>query len=168
MKRNRAIYGVIIGLFSFSVELFPYIFGLDAMINIAWVSVLITVFTVALVIYLGVRLRKQNGGYFTFNEAYQNLMVMAAIAVGVSAIFAVLLYQVIDPDLGPAIVRAMTNHPTNGVTQEQINRTLAMLVYSNPASFVRVLLSGLSELAGAALMNIIIAVIMKEEPKRVR
>jgi len=102
MNQKAIIYGVIGGLISVAISLLIYLFN-PMLFADWWVGLVGFPFTIAILLVLGFAIRKENGGYLKFGEAFLNMLVTGVIMTVISVLFNILLFNVIDPEL-PAIL----------------------------------------------------------------
>jgi len=90
-------YGVIIGVVGIAMQAILYSISVKLMLGDG--SVVAALIALGLYIYFGLKARKDNGGYFTFGEAFKSIMTMILIAGVLSSTFQAILYKVIDPSI---------------------------------------------------------------------
>lgn len=145
-----------------------FFLGPGMMLKFSWVAYIFSVSGILMTLYFGMQLRRQNGGYFTYGQAFHNLMTLSAIEIGVNMFIMVLLYQVIAPDFAEAVAEELSRQAT-GFAEDQVSATMAsmsVLVYSNPSSMIGTLVGGVLSLFGAIMLNSILSMILREEPSR--
>lgn len=165
--QSKIKYGVILGLVQAASGLLLYILGAEAMLKVSWLDYVFGFGGICLTLYFGIRLRRKQGGYFTYGQAFGNLMTLSTIEVGLNMIIMLLLYQVIDPDFGEAVAAELARQAA-GFSENQVQATMAVLVYSNPAALTGVFVSAITGLLGSVFLNLILALIVREEPITVR
>jgi len=65
-------YGVILGLVNSVLSGILYAMGLEVMMSpLAYIQIVVSI---GLFVYFGIQCRKENGGYFTFGEAFKTII----------------------------------------------------------------------------------------------
>lgn len=99
---NSAIkYGAIMGLVGVGYSTVLYMLGPEVMMgSMSYVGLVITI---GLFVYFGFQLRKDNGGFITFGEAFKGAFVMILVSGAINIMFSALLFNVIDPELADVV-----------------------------------------------------------------
>src|SRR5215204_5405049 len=99
LTSNAIKHGVILGVISIVLTLVYYVvdYTLLATIKIALLSLLIFL---GYGIYAGIGYRKEIGGFISFKNAFLHGFIVFALSAFISTIFNILLYTVVDPELG--------------------------------------------------------------------
>ncbi|MGB0525605.1 MAG: DUF4199 domain-containing protein [Flammeovirgaceae bacterium] len=93
-------YGVICAAASIVLSTILYVIGPEVFIDVGgWLSLVI----IGLYVYFGLELRKENGGYFTFGQAFKSLFTMMIVSGVISTVYRWLLFNVFDTNLGANI-----------------------------------------------------------------
>ncbi|GEM_PF-4406763 len=93
---NLYQYTIVVAFIGLGLNSFAYTAGIKVMME---AGLFIKVILASLTIYFTLRLRDENGGYFSFQEAFRTIFIIG-ICYGVGeAIFTFVLYNFIDPDL---------------------------------------------------------------------
>ena len=91
------IYGAIVGFVGILLSVILYFLNLTTESWVQWVSLVVTL---AVMVYCLVAYRKEYlGGYASFGQIYLMALVIGIISTILGALFAYLLYAVIDPEL---------------------------------------------------------------------
>lgn len=116
---------------------------------------------------VGVKYRNHVGGFLSFGQAYGAIFLMVLIAILVSTVFSIILYQVIDPDLGQRLMQITLDTTEQmmrrfGAPEDQIQESIANMSstnsYSLPNQLKGVFFVGV---IGNALVSLILAAIAK-------
>lgn len=162
---SKINYGVILGMISAASAIVVYLLGPEAMTEMSWVTYPFTILSIGLLIYFGIRLRNENGGYFTFGQAYGNLMVMSVVSALVSGVVSLVLFVLIDSDFGESYLELLREQMYNqGLDEEGVEMAMSFTEWMNPFSTMGVVLSIVISIIGAALLNLIFALIVKKNP----
>jgi len=92
-------YGLLIGIISIVLMVvFRIVNPLMQFTNV-WIQLLSGIITIALIVILGIEIRKNIGNYWTFGEAFKGLMSMSVFIVILGILYSFILFKFIDPDL---------------------------------------------------------------------
>lgn len=116
MNKIAIQYGVISGIATVIFSLLLYIIGLETYAN-WWLQLVGAAFVIVFMIIGGLQVRRANGGFLTYKNSFISLFVIAAISGLIAVIFNILLYNVINPDLGEA-VKDINMERTIGMMEE--------------------------------------------------
>jgi hypothetical protein len=96
---NHAIkWGAIMGVIAVAATLLLYIIDYSFLAD--WkVGIFFLLLFLGLVTYAGINYRNQVGGYLSYGKAFQHGFVTLAIGGLINIIFAIILHNVIDPEL---------------------------------------------------------------------
>ena len=124
--KNGLIIGIVITLIS---AVLYFIDPLLAFTNF-WVGILTFVVFIALMVYAGITLRKEAGGFWTFGEAFKSFLVMSLVIAVLSTAYNALLMGVIDPELpekAGVVVDGKTREMMAKITssEEQVDEIMA-------------------------------------------
>ena len=147
-----------------------YIVGVSLYSNF-WVS---SVISIGVLIYLIIalkNLRKQLGGFITFQQAFLNFVVMGLIVTVISQAINYLVLYVIDPSFGQAVTDAIIektigfmekfNTPDDAIEQAIIGMEDE---FSNQSSFIGLLKNISKGVLFYAVVGVIVAAIIKRKP----
>lgn len=162
---SKINYGIILGLISAASGIVFYSLGPESMIDSSWISYIFMALGIGLTIYFGTKLRDENGGYFTFGQAYGSLMIMSIVAALISGVVSFVLYTIIDPGFGEAYLDLLREQMYNqGMTEEQIEMGMSFTKWMNPFGAIGIGASILISIIGSAFINLIFAAIIKKNP----
>ncbi len=146
-------WGLILGFLSIIYTAILYF--ADQMFNqtLGYLSILIMV----VAIFLGIKAYRDNfkGGYISYGQAVGSGVIISLYASILSAIFTILLYKLIDPDLVNKLY-SFTEQQTldKGVPEEQIEMTMKFTkIFLNPY------LMAVMAVFGGVFMGVIISLI---------
>jgi Na+/H+-dicarboxylate symporter len=127
------------------------------------------------VIYAGISYRNSIGRYISYGKAFVHGFVIMAVASLVSLIFGIVLYDVIDPELGGKLSDAIIANTEDtmrnfGAPEEQIDKTIEEMRTTMPENFtifgrIKGLLTGL--IWYAIFVAITSLIVRKNEPVEV-
>lgn len=166
--QNPAIkYGLIGGFISILLQAIFYLMGVELMAT-WWVGILILIAIITLYVVLSLRIRKDNGGFITFKEAFVRTLIMCFIAGTISTLFGLLLYHVIDPELPEKLQNAILEKTTSmmermGAPQEKIDEVVEkMNEAGNSFSVKGQIMSYFKGIIFGLIFALIMAAIMKK------
>ncbi|MCL7987374.1 DUF4199 domain-containing protein [Sphingobacterium sp. lm-10] len=176
LKKQAAIYGVILGVISFVLAIITLIIGANAsgIMTVSFVSILL-VYVVPLVItcLLAVRLRRMVGGYWDFRTALSHIFIMLAVSVVLSTVGSKIVSRVM-PSLEERAIDNMMNNSIEslesmGFPDEQIDATVEQLELQKEGLYTFSFVNLVQALAVSLIMYFILALILaaifkKEKP----
>lgn len=128
LTSNAIKHGVILGVISIVLTLVYYVvdYTLLATIKIALLSLAIFL---GYGIYAGIGYRKEIGGFISFKNAFLHGFIVFALSALVSTIFNILLYTVVDPELGQkltdvSVANAEEMMRSFGMPEDQMDEAL--------------------------------------------
>lgn len=135
----------------------------------------IFVLFIALLIVVGINIRKEIGGYWTFGEAFKSFLIISLILALTATLYNVVLMKFIDPEL-PAKAAAAIEEAQRammekfGMASEQIDEAIAKsgnMQEKLEPSFKNIFTSfGVSLALYGVLSLILSAILKKKEPVR--
>ncbi|MFC4212493.1 DUF4199 domain-containing protein [Pedobacter lithocola] len=166
-------YGFILGAVLIVISLTLYFIDPFMLYtNFAMPFIILIVF-IALLVFSGINIRKEIGGYWTFGEAFKSFLIIALILSITSVLYNVVLMKFIDPDLPAKAAAAIEDSQRAmmekfGMASEQIDEAmtkagnmeekLAPTLKNSFTSF------GVSIAMYAVLGLILAAILKKKEP----
>lgn len=122
-------YGLMVGLLSIALRMLTYIINPMSLVSIAMGIFLFIVF-IAVIIFSGFAIRKKLGGFIPYKDAILALFLVLLGSMILKEVFDFLLFNFIDPDLGPNLKETMINNTSEmmekyGAQQEQIDKQIA-------------------------------------------
>lgn len=162
---SKITYGVILGCLGGLLSIFYYILGPESMLNLSWLSYVMWAVMIGLLIFFGTKLRAENGGYFTFGQAYGALMMMIVVSTVVGSIFSFILFNVIDTEFGVAYFDLMAQQLYDqGLPEEQVEMTMEITKKMNPFKPLGLAIAALVSVVFYAVINLVLAAIIKRNP----
>ncbi|MFT5617184.1 MAG: hypothetical protein ACI85I_000400 [Arenicella sp.] len=167
---NGAVkHGLIIGLIGIAFTTLTYLMGPEAASGP--LSYVVFAVTIGLLVYFGIQGRKDNGGYFSFGEAFKYVFITAIVGTVISFVFQYVLYGIIDPSyytqVGEmALEKIGEMYESMGMDQEQIDAAMEQAKGSMGYSIKNVLIGlGGTSVFYAVVAAIIGAIIKKQNPE---
>jgi hypothetical protein len=168
MNSKTLQYGLMMGAIQIVIALGFYAAGPEMMAGFLATSVSLLV-TIGGIVFFAIKARTDNGGYFTFKEAFVATFVIGFTAAVVNSIFNYVLYNFIDPSLAAqiqeiALKTVESTMRSMGADEAAIAEGIAQAAKEDPSITIGKTLMGLGMGAGfGAVMSAIIAAIIKKE-----
>ncbi len=89
-------YGLIVGFIGIILTTMSYALGAGFMAT-WWVGILTLIALIVMYVILSLRIRKDEGGYISFKDAFVKIFLMCLLAGMLNSLFTMLLFNVIDP-----------------------------------------------------------------------
>lgn len=99
MQSNAIKHGLILGAITIVITLAIYAIDYTMMVSLKFALFSFLIF-LGYGIYAGISFRKEIGGFISFKNAFLHGFILFALSALISTIFNILLYTVIDPELG--------------------------------------------------------------------
>lgn len=149
---NAVKHGLIVGVISIMLTIVAYATSLSFMGSFKFVGLMFAVY-IGYVIYAGISYRNSIGRYISYGRAFVHGFIIMAVASLVSLIFGIVLYDVIDPELGGKLSDAIILNTEDtmrsfGAPEDQIDKTIEEMRRTMPENFtvfgrIKGLLTGL-------------------------
>jgi hypothetical protein len=160
-------YGLIVAAISSGYYLIAYLFNEDLFANMG-MGLAIMLSSFIILILSVAALKKQQGGYITFKDAASVFTFSWIINAAVSIVVTILLFHVIDPELG-ARVKEMTIETTIGMMerfgtpQEAMDEAIAKIEETDQFSIGKIFQGNLMSIVFALILGLIVAAFFKKE-----
>jgi hypothetical protein len=135
---------------------------------------LMFVIAIALLVILGLDVRRNIGGYWNFGQAFLSLMIIAVISVFIGILLNFILFKFVDPALPSKVNEALQDKITQtlqnaGLDQDKIDQSTKQFTDgSSLANLQPTFINELKSFGGAivlyAILNLIIAACIKKNP----
>ena len=128
MKFTPVNSGLLAGAINLILFLVLYIIGPQAF-GSTWTGILLVLYSLGILIWLGFQGRKENGGYFTWFEAFKFLLIVGVIFQLASTLTNFLFFNVLDPDFmiqvkDITIEKSVAMFEGFGMTEGQIDKAV--------------------------------------------
>ncbi len=128
MKFTAINSGILAAVINLVILLIMYAIG-PATFGSTWTGILMMVYSCAILIFLGLKGRKENGGFFTWFEAFKYLLIVTAIFMVGSTVCNMVLFNLIDPDFMVkvkeiTIEKTVTMMEGFGLSESQLDETV--------------------------------------------
>lgn len=140
-KKFGTRFGIYMGIIGVLYSVIIWAIDESLFIKLWWLSLLLFLVALGLFVAAQVQTKKALGGYASFREVFSAFMIGAIVYMLISTAFGLLLFQVIDPDLGPrikeqTIVFTMERLENMGLPDEALDEQLAKLEEQDQYSVV--------------------------------
>ncbi len=102
-KKFGTRFGIYMGIIGVLYSVIIWAIDEALFIELWWLSILLFLVALGFFVAAQVQTKKALGGYASFREVFSAFMIGAIVYMAISTIFGLLLFQIIDPDLGPRI-----------------------------------------------------------------
>jgi hypothetical protein len=167
IKKNGITYGITLGVILALITATIYAIDLKLFVS-GWIGGLTFVIYVTIGILLLSKTKKDINGFFSFKDAFTTFFIATVIALLISTLFSVLLFNVIDPGaketLSDLLVKYMAETLQKfGTPASAINEALAKMKESNPFSIGEQLKALVFSLVGYSILGLILAAFFKSK-----
>lgn len=143
-----------------------------ALLGNMWIGVLSMAIYIGLVIWTGISYRNEVGGFLSYGKAFQYTMVLVVVSVLLTTAFGILLYGVINPDLGPMVADVMSQGQEDmmrsmGTPESAIDQQMAKARVDNAERFTiggQLLGAVYLTIAGTVLALLTSLIVRKNQP----
>jgi hypothetical protein len=170
MDQKAIKYGVVGGLISVAISLIIYLIN-PMLFAEWWVGLIGLPISIAILLALCFEIRKENGGFLKFGDAFLNMLIAGVIMTALSVLFTIVLFNVIDPEL-PAVLTDQVLQNTAemmsnfGMPEAQLEEAMQQTAEGMESAYsVGKLLLGI--IWGAvwyAVLSLILGLIVKRNP----
>ena len=170
VKKYGIKHGLIIAAIAVGYYLIAYLFNEQLFVN-WWIGISIMVVYFIILIMSVVSVKKEQGGYIEFKDAFSVFTLSWIVNTAITFVFTILLFHVIDTELGARIID-MTIETTVGfmekmnVPEEALDEAITKIEEGDNYSIGGIVKGNLMGIVFAAVMGLIVAAFMKK-PKPV-
>lgn len=170
IKKNGITFGIITGVISILITSFIYLVDIK-LFTAWWLGIISIVIYLIIGIYLLIKTRKELGGVFSFKEAFTTYFVSAIIGIGISVIFNVLLFNVIDPSLKDTVQELSIESAVNmmkkfGTPTSEIKKAVESMSQTNQFEAINQIKGAAFSIIFSSIFGLLLAAIFKSKPKQ--
>ncbi len=137
--KNAIKQGGILGAIAIALTTIFYVVSISFMGSLKFVLLVFAVY-IGYVIYSGIDYRKNTGGYLGYGQAFTHGFILLAVAGFAGLLFGLLLYQVIDTELGEKITEAIITNTQDsmrnfGAPEDSIEVQISKMREEMPTNF---------------------------------
>ena len=168
IKNTGIKFGLILAGIQILFYIVAYAINLELLVNpfigLAMMLIALTVFVLAIF-----QARKSLNDVIDFKGAFTTFFLTAVIGFGLTSLFNVLLFNVIDPELiglvkEMSLDAAVQNMKKFGASAADINAMVEQMSANNPYSFSQQMKGFVFTLAISSIVGVILALILKRQP----
>jgi Protein of unknown function (DUF4199) len=132
-------FGAILGIISIVIFILFYVVDLSFMASFKFLG-LVLIIGLGTVIYAGINYRSEIGGYLPYGQAFLHGIIVLAVSGLVSALFNIVMFTIIDPDLGSRLVDAIAENVESmmrnfGAPDAAIDEAIDKMKAEGPANY---------------------------------
>jgi hypothetical protein len=166
IKKNGITYGIILGVILALTTATLYAIDLKLFVS-GWIGAFTFVISVVVGILLLVKTKKDNG-FLSFKDAFTTYFIAVLVALLISTIFSVLLFNVIDPEAKETINEHLMKYMAEtlqkfGTPASAINEALTKMKEDNPFSTFQQLKGLVFSIVGYSILGLILAAFFKSK-----
>jgi hypothetical protein len=168
---NAVKHGLIIGVIAVVLRIIAYATSLAFMGSLKFLGLVFLIY-IGYLIYAGIKYRNSIGGYISYSRAFAHGFIVAVLGGIVGFVFDIVLYDIIDPELGANLSQAILANTEDtmrslGMPEDAMEETLADMRKDLPEGFTLVgrlekFATGLIWFAAIVLLTSL--VVRKNEP----
>ena len=167
IKKNGVTYGIILGVILALITATMYAIDLKLFVS-GWIGASTFAIYLIIGIVLLINTKKELNGFFSFKDAFTTFFITTVIALLISTIFSVILFNVIDPGaketIGEYLVKYMAETLRKfGTPASSINEALAKIKETSPFSAIEQLKGFVFSLALYSILGLILAAFFKSK-----
>ena len=132
-------HGIILGVCSMLIVIICYVIDFSFMVTFKFIGIILVI-GLGYVIYAGINYRNETGGFISYGKAFQHGLVILAISGLINTAFNILLYHVVDTELGQKMTDAIIHNTEEmmagfGTPQDRIDQTIEGMKTDMPGQF---------------------------------
>ncbi|MFP9113565.1 DUF4199 domain-containing protein [Flavobacterium sp. RHBU_3] len=167
VKKNGITFGLVIGGISVVLLTLMYAIDLKLFVNM-WIGILTFFVNLAIGIYAIAKVKKAQGGYASFKEAFTTYFIVMLIGAGIYSIYTFFIFNVIDPDIKPVVTEHVVETTAKmmqgmGAKTADITKTLNEIRKADSFSIVALAKSYIWGLIMHIIIALIVAAVMKKQ-----
>ncbi len=161
-----AKYGLFLGLFMIVVTVIFYVINIELLAK-WWLGIILFLVIIGVGIASSIKARKLLNGFISFKGAFSSYFTTVVVAVLLSSIFSIILFNVIDPEASDIIKERIIETSTQmmenfGAPQTEIDKAVAQMQEQNQFSVVSQLKSLAWQFLFYAIIGLIVALAIKK------
>ncbi len=166
VKKYGIKFGLMVAAVSVGYTLIAYLFNEQLFVN-WWMGIIILVVNFVLLLMSVISLKKEQGGFIEFKDAFSVFTLSWIVNAGISIVFTILLFNVIDTELSTRVVD-MSIEATVSILekfnspQEGIDEAIAKIQEQDNYSIVGIVKGNLLGIVFASILGLIVAAFMKK------
>ncbi|MBK0371192.1 DUF4199 domain-containing protein [Flavobacterium agrisoli] len=164
VKKNGITFGVIMGVVS--ALLTSAIYAIDLKLFTSWWLGIVTILFYIVIAIVLLNKTKKEIGFFSYKDAFTTYFISALVAVIITTLFNILLFNVIDPGAKDTLNEIVVKYTVEMMQKfnapaASINETIAKMKDNDQYSVGNLLKGAASNLVISAIFGLIMAAIFK-------
>lgn len=160
-------YGIYLGVFLVLFTVLAYVIDLGLMAKL-WVGILLFIIILTFGIISASKSKKLLGAYISFKDAFSSYFITIAIAIIISTVVSILLFNIIDPEAAEIVKEKIIESSTQmmekfGAPQAEIDKAVAKMQQQNQFAIGSLLKSLAYQLIFYSVIGLIVALVMKKK-----
>ena len=170
IKKNGITFGIIGGIISIAITLYAYLIDLTIFGSL-WLLLFVVILYVVINIVLLSKTKKELNNNFSFKEAFTTFFISMVISVGMSVVFNIILFNVIDLELAEKVKQVAMESTSNlmkkfGAPTSEIIKAVKEIEQSDNYSVGKQIQGLFMNIVVSSIFGLIFAAIFKSKPKQ--
>ncbi|OIV43979.1 DUF4199 domain-containing protein [Flavobacterium johnsoniae] len=166
IKKNGVTYGITLGIILALITATIYAVDLKLFVS-GWIGGLSFVIYLVVGILLLTKTKKEIG-FFSFKDAFTTFFITTIIAIAISTLFSIVLFNVIDPEAKETVNQLLIKYMAEtlqkfGTPASAINEALAKMKENSPFSTLEQLKALVFSIVGYSILGLILAAFFKSK-----
>lgn len=167
IKKNGVTYGITLGIILALITAAMYAIDLKLFVS-GWVGGLTFVLYLIIGILLLVKTKKEINGFFSFKDAFTTFFITTIIALAISTLFSIILFNVVDPGAKDTVNELLIKYMAEtlqkfGTPASAVNEALAKMKENSPFSTIEQLKALIFSIVGYSILGLILAAFFKSK-----
>lgn len=167
IKQSSTQYGLILGGILSLITILMYTLNAELFTK-WWIGILTIILVIAMGIVATARAKGLLGGFMTFKEAFTAYFITIAIGLAISTVVGILIFTVIDPDMGTYLNEQMVEMQRGfmekfNMPEAEMEKALADLESVDNFSLINQVKSYFFGVIFQAVIGLLIALIFKRK-----
>ena len=168
LKSIAINYGTYLSIILVLFTVIGYAFKLDLLVNYWFMLLILPIAIIAFGIVSSAKAKSLLGGFISFKKAFTAYFIPVAMAVVISTIFSVILFNFIDPDAAEQlkeilITKTQSFMESMGAPQSEIDKNTNLMLEQDTFAVSTQLRSLAQSLIFFIVIGLIVALIMKKK-----
>lgn len=166
IKRNGVTYGIILGVILALITATIYAVDLKLFVS-GWIGGLSFIIYLVVGILLLTKTKKEIG-FFSFKDAFTTFFITTIIALAISTLFSIVLFNVIDPEAKETVNQLLIKYMAEtlqkfGTPAAAINEALTKMKENSPFSALEQVKALVFSIVGYSILGLILAAFFKSK-----
>jgi hypothetical protein len=167
VKKNGITYGFLSGMISLLITTLIYTFDIKLFISF-WTGFISILLYIIISIILLLKTKKELNNVFPFKQAFTTYFISAVVAIGISLIFNIILFNYVDPEAKETIKDLSIKYAVEmmrkfNTPEDAMTKAIADLQANDQFSISQLIKGSIYSIAFSAVYGLIIAAIFKSK-----